>query len=377
MRITGLDVLRVDRFVCVRIDTDEGLSGFGESHPASGTAGNPRAVLGAIEECRDFVLGRDPERIEELWQHLFHRQVFRGGADPMSALSAVDTALWDLNARAQGRPVHALLGGAVRDRVRLYAHVRGDRPEAVAEAAATAAAAGFTTVRLYPFGPFDRALPTSVLALASLAAENVEAVRLAVGPDVDIIIDAVCRLSPPEALEVARATAPYGLLFFEDPIAPDEPAATSRFAARSPVPVGAGERLLTIFDFQRLLADGSIAYIRPDPSLVGGITGFRKIAALAEATDVAVVPHNPLSPLLTATCVQLAAATSGVNIVEYAADPPAEIAAAFPGAQLPSRGHFAVENRPGLGVTVVDTQRPPVPYARSPLLNDDGSLRDY
>lgn len=377
MKITGVVVLRVGFIVCVRIDTDAGISGFGEAHPASGTAGKPGTVVAAIVEARDFLLGRDPGRIEEIWQHLFRRQVFRGGADPMAALSAIDVALWDIAATEVGWPLHRLLGGPVRDRVRLYKHLVGDRPEVLADAAREAVAAGFTAVRLYPFGPFGKALPVSPRARARLAARHVEAVRLAVGDDVDVMIDTVCRLTPPEAMEVARAVEPYGLMFFEDPIEPDDPAAVVRFAERSPVPIATGERLQTIFQFRQLLEGGTIAYIRPDPSLVGGITGFRKIAALAESAYVGVVPHMPLGPVLLMTCLHLSVSTHGVPILEYPGEASAAIQQHVHGSPLAVDGHLPVPTGVGLGASVVSEGTDWHGFARAPLLNADGSLRDY
>jgi len=377
VKITDVVVLRVGFIVCVRIDTDAGISGFGEAHPASGTAGKPGAVVAAILEAREFLLGRDPSRIEDIWQHLFRRQVFRGGADPMAALSAIDVALWDIAAKEAGWPLHRLLGGPVRDRVRLYKHLVGDDPEALADAAREAVAAGYTAVRLYPFGPFDESLPVSSRARARLAARHVEAVRLAVGDDVDVIIDTVCRLTPPEALEVARAVEPYGLLFFEDPIEPDDPEAVVRFAERSPVPIATGERLQTIYQFRQLLDGGTIAYIRPDPSLVGGITGFRKIAALAESVYVGIVPHMPLGPVLLLTCLHLSACTHGVPILEYPGEAPTSIQQHVLGSPRQVGGYLPIPTGVGLGASVVSEDRDWDGFARAPLLNADGSLRDY
>jgi galactonate dehydratase len=377
VKIVDVVVLRADYLICVRIDTDAGISGFGEAHPASGTAGQSGAVVAAILEAREFIVGRDPARIEEIWQHLFRRQVFRGGADPMAAMSAIDVALWDIAARAVERPIHALLGGAVRERVRVYAHLLGDDPAALAASAREAVAAGYTAVRLYPFGPFDQPLPVSLPGVARRAAASVEAVRLAVGDDVDVMIDTVCRLTPTEALEVARAIEPYRLLFFEDPIEPDDPDAVTRLAARSPVPIATGERLLTIFQFRQLIAGGSVAFIRPDPSLVGGITGFRKIAALAEAAYVGVVPHMPLGPILLMTCLHLSAVTSGVPILEYPGWPAASIREQVSGSPRQVEGFLPVPTGTGLGAEFVGNGTAAGDFDRRPLHNADGSLRDY
>jgi len=377
MTITTFDTLRVGHHIIARIGTDDGDIGFGEAHPATGTAGDPLAVLGALDQARHLIIGRKAEQIESIWQHLFRAQLFRGGSDAMAALSAIDVALWDIAARRQGEPVHALLGGSVRERVRLYVHVRGDAPSQLAEHAAQAVGDGFTAVRIYPFGPFDRNLPGTTAGIAALAARNVEAVRDAVGPEIDIIIDAVCRLTPAEALQVAQAIAPATPLYFEDPIEADDPTATVRFAARSPVPVGAGERLLTIFDFQQLLAEGNIGYIRPDPSLVGGFTGMRKIAALAEAAYATVVPHNPLSPVLSAACVAFATATQVATMVEYVGPCPEEHRSQFPGLIEPIAGYMPLPEGPGLGVEVRPSTGQPETYNRPPLMNADGSLRDY
>ena len=373
----------------VKLDTDEGISGLGELHPASGTGGTPYTPIAGVRYCAEYLIGKDPLHIERHWQHMFRRCLFRGGADVMAAIGAIDIALWDIKGKALGKPVYELLGGPTREKVRLYTHLGGNTPQALATDARRRVAEGFTAVRLYPFGAFGQAdfeegrglEEMSTGAMLRSAEERVAAVREAVGADVDIMIDVVNRLTPAEAIAVGRVLEPYNLYFFEDPIEPENMEAWQYVAARLPMPVAMGERLYTIYQFQDLLSHQGAAYVRPDLSLAGGISNVRKIAALAEAHYVQVIPHNPLSCVLTAACVQIDAAVHNIALQEY---PPDEF-------QPPKRdlvveplrregGYLMVPTTPGIGIELVEeacAQYPPVPYARPPLVSPDGGLRDY
>jgi len=389
VKITRVQSLRADRFMYVKVETDEGITGIGELHPASGTGGTPFLPLAGVEYCAEYLVGEDPRQTERHWQHMFRRCLFRGGADAMAAIGALDIALWDIKGKELGKPVHELLGGPTREKVRLYTHLGGATPQALAEQAAAFVEEGFTAVRLYPFGDFGasdfeegRGLEKmSYTAMIRSAEERVAAVREAVGPDVDIMIDTVNRLTPAEAIAVGRALEPYRLFFFEDPIEPEDMDAWKYVAAQVPMPVAMGERLYTLYQFQDLLAHRGAAFVRPDLSLAGGFTNIKKIAALAEARYVAVAPHNPLSCVLTAACVQLDAAVHNIAIQEYPHD---EFAA--PKRDLvvePLRregGYLIVPSAPGLGIELNEeafAHYPPVPYDRPPLIGPDGGLRDY
>ncbi len=389
MKVTNIQTLRADRFIYVKVETDEGITGIGELHPASGTGGTPFLPLAGIDYCAEYLVGQDPRQTERHWQHMFRRCLFRGGADAMAAIGALDIALWDIKGKELGKPVHELLGGPTREKVRLYTHLGGSTPQALAAQATAFVEDGFTAVRLYPFGDFGASdfeegcglEKMSYTAMIRSAEERVAAVREAVGPDVDIMIDVVNRLTPAEAIAVGRALEPYRLFFFEDPIEPENMDAWEYVAAHVPMPVAMGERLYTLYQFQDLLDHKGAAFVRPDLSLAGGFTNIRKIAALAEAHYVAVAPHNPLSCVLTAACVQLDAAVHNIAIQEYPHDefvnPKRDLV------KEPLRrvgGYLIVPDAPGLGIELNEeafAHYPPVPYDRPPLVAPDGGLRDY
>ena len=389
MKITRVETLRVSRFMYVKVETDEGLVGIGELHPASGTGGTPFLPIAGVEYCAEYLVGKDPGHIERHWQHMFRRCLFRGGADAMAAIGALDMALWDIKGKALGRPVHELLGGPTREKVRLYTHLSGNTPQALARQARACVEEGFTALRLYPFGDFGvadfeegRGLENmSYAAMKHNAEERVGAVREAVGPDVDIMIDVVNRLTPAEAIAVGRALEPYDLFFFEDPIEPENMDAWEYVAAHVPMPVAMGERLYTIYQFQDLLNHQGAAFVRPDPSLAGGLTNLQKIAALAEANYVGVAPHNPLSCVLTAACVQLDAAIHNLAIQEYPGDEFESPKRDLVKQPLERQGgYLLVPDAPGLGIELNEeafVHYPPVPYQRLPLIAPDGSLREY
>jgi galactonate dehydratase len=373
----------------VKIETDEGVTGIGELHPASGTGGTPFLPRAGVAYCAEYLVGKDPLQIERHWQHMFRRCLFRGGADVMAAIGAIDIALWDIKGKTLGQPVYALLGGPTREKVRLYTHLKGNTPQALADEAKALVADGYTALRLYPFGDFGsadfeegRGLENmSYMAMVRQAQERVAAVRQAVGPDLDLMIDVVNRLSPAEAIAVGRALEPYGLYFFEDPIEPENMDAWEYVAANVPMPLAMGERLYTIYQYQDLLNHKGAAYLRPDLSLAGGITNIKKIAALAEANYVSVVPHNPLSCVLTAACVQLDAAVHNIALQEYPGDeydnPKRDLV------KEPLKregGYLLVPNTPGIGIELNEEafkHYPPVPYERPPLVMPDGGLKEY
>jgi galactonate dehydratase len=329
MKVTKVETLRADRFMYVKVSTDEGITGIGELHPASGTGGTPYLPIAGVQYCAEYLVGKDPLHIEKHWQHMFRRCLFRGGSDVMAAIGAIDQALWDIKGKEAGKPVYELLGGPTRDKVRLYTHLSGNTPQDLATQAKARVAEGFTAVRVYPFGEFGgghsfeegKGLETmSFTAMQRNAVERVGAVRDAVGPDVDVMIDVVNRLTPAEAVAVGRALEPFNLYFFEDPIEPENMDQWQYVAENCPQPIAMGERLYTVYQFQDLINHKGAAYVRPDLSLAGGITNIKKIAAIAEANYVGVVPHNPLSAVLTAACVQLCAAVHNIAVQEYPYD---------------------------------------------------------
>lgn len=299
----------------------------------------------------------------------------------MAAIGGIDMALWDIAGKAANLPVYKLLGGPTRDQVRVYAHLGGETPEAMADNARGLLEQGYTALRFYPLGPFVDSVMPSYQALVRTAVSYTEAVREAAGPEIDLMIDVVNRLTPPEAIAIGRALEPYGLYFFEDPIEPDNIDAMAAVAAELPMPVASGERLYTIYQFRELFAKNASAYARPDLSLAGGITNCKKIAALAEASYVGIVPHNPLSPIMTAACVQLDAATHNIAIQEYSPtehEAPKKDIVDEPLAIVD--GHLQLPERPGMGIDLnleAFKHYPPSPRLRPVLTTSDGALRDY
>lgn len=388
MKVTRIDTLHADRYMYVKVSTDEGLIGWGELHPASGTGGTPYLPKAGVDYCAEYLVGKNPLEIEKHWQHMFRRCLFRGGADVMAAIGAIDIALWDIKGKSYGKPVYELLGGPTREKVRLYTHLAGSSPEELAEEARARVEEGFTAVRLYPFGGFGRSSAEGVglermsfTAMQRAAVARVAAVREAIGPDVDLIIDTINRLTPAEAIGVGRALEPFNLYFFEDPIEPENMDQWGYVAAQLPMPVAMGERLYTIYQFRDLLRAKGAAFIRPDLSLAGGITNIKKIAALAEAEYVGVVPHNPLSAVLTAACVQLDAATHNIPVQEYPYTDNQGVKRDLVLEPIEREGgYLKLPSRPGIGVEVNEAavkHYPPKPYDRPALLNADGSLREY
>ena len=383
MKITQVELVAAHVWRWVRIHTDEGVTGVGELHGGSGGSGTPYTVAASVKYMEEYLLGKDPGHIEAHFQHMFRRQLFRGGADPMSALGAIDCALWDIKGKVMDKPVYALLGGPTRDRIRLYVHLTQYDPEALADEARRRVEEGYTAVRFYPLGQFagPEFGKASYTRIAKMVEERVRAVREAVGPDVDVIIDVVNRLSPEEALLAARAIEPYGVYFFEDPIEPDNLDAQAELARRSPVPIASGERLQTIYQFRDLMNKNAAAFIRPDISLAGGITGIRKIAAIAEAAYVGVIPHNPMGAVATASCAHLIATIHNCPVEEYVGDewqkPKIDL---VPEPLKFDKGYLLLDDRPGLGVELNDEafrHYPAQSFNRAPAINRDGSLRDY
>jgi len=389
LKITKVRILSADIFNYVKVETNEDVYGIGEVHPASGTGGTPFLPLAGIQYCAEYLIGKNPLQIERHWQHMFRRSLFRGGSDIMAAIGAIDIALWDIKGKVYGKPVYDLIGGPTRDKVRLYTHLNASDSVGLATEAKARIEEGFTAVRLYPFGDFGisnfsegRGLENmSFTSMQHNAVERVAAVREAVGPDVDVIIDTVNRLSPVEAIAVGRALEPYNLLFFEDPIEPENMAQWQYVSSSMNVPVAMGERLYTIYQFLDLLNHNGAAYIRPDLSLAGGITNVKKIASIAEANYVGVIPHNPLSCVLTAACVQLDASINNVPLQEYPLDDNVGLKADLVIEPLVrERGYIIVPDKPGIGVELNEEAfpfYPPVSRSRPPLVNPDGSLRDY
>ncbi|MBI2172357.1 MAG: galactonate dehydratase [Chloroflexi bacterium] len=379
MKITGVVPLLIDRYLFVQVHTDEGIVGLGES----GTWGFLEASAAAVEKFGRYLVGKDPMRIEHHWQNMYRSSHFRGAAI-MGAISAIDIALWDIAGKHFGVPVYQLLGGKTREKARVYYHVFGETREQLVQGIIDAKSRGFTAVgHLTPFLDEPRSRPYFKTHVGKIrdAIESVRQYREAVGDEVDLCIEIHRRLSPAEAVVLARGIEQYHPFFYEDPILPDNFDAMGLVAEHIAIPIATGERIHTIFEFEMLLRRGAVQYVRPDVCMCGGISGAKKVAALAEAHYVGVVPHNPLSPVSTAACLQLAACIPNFAIQEYplGEDVPPKSEMVTGAAKHDGKGFLIIPDKPGIGVELAPgaaARFPKRPREIDTRLNVDGSVVD-
>ena len=349
MKIARIETFRVaPRWLFVRVEADEGAVGWGEAS----LEGHAEAVDGAFEALRDRFVGHDPFRIEDAWQVAYRGGFYRGGPVLMSALAGLEQALWDLKGRAIGLPAWEMLGGKVRDRIRAYGWIGGDRPHEIAEAAKARAGQGFSAVKMNATAELDW------IGTPKAFDEVIERVTAAQRAGVDVGLDFHGRVHRPMAKQLAKALEPLGLLFIEEPVLSENPEALRQISQLVSTPIALGERLFSRWDFKPFFESGSVDIIQPDLSHAGGILECRKIAAMAEAYDVAVAPHCPLGPLALASCLQLAACTPNVAIQEMSLGIHYNVGADLfstckDQAQLtPNEGFLPVPAGPGLGVDI-------------------------
>ncbi|MAF04546.1 galactonate dehydratase [Herbaspirillum huttiense] len=310
MKITKISTFIVPpRWCFLKIETDEGIVGWGEPI----VEGRAHTVAAAVDELADYLVGKDPRNIEDHWTVLYRGGFYRGGAIHMSALAGIDQALWDIKGKALGVPVHQLLGGAVRNSIRVYSWIGGDRPADTAAAAKNAVARGFTAVKMN--GTEELQFIDSHDKI-ELTLANVQAVREAVGPNVGIGVDFHGRVHKPMAKVLIKELEPYKLMFIEEPVLSENSEALKEIAHLTSTPIALGERLYSRWDFKRILSEGYVDIIQPDVSHAGGITETRKIAMMAEAYDVALALHCPLGPIALASCLQVDAGSYNAFIQE-------------------------------------------------------------
>ncbi|MBM04216.1 MAG: galactonate dehydratase [Chloroflexi bacterium] len=378
MKITKIEPLLIDRYLFVKIYTDEGLTGLGES----GAWGFLEASKSAIDQFSRYLLGKNPLNIEHHWQYMYRFSHFRGAAI-MGAISALDIALWDIAGKYFGVPSYQLLGGKTRDKARVYYHVFGNTKQKLIDGIIDAKAQGFTAVgHLTPFLDESREIPyfKTHADMINDAIDTVRSYREAVGNSVDLCIEIHRKLNPAEAVVLARGIEQFHPLFYEDPILPDNFDAMGLVAERISIPIATGERFHSIHEFDMLLKRGAVQYVRPDVCLAGGISHSKKIAALAEANYVNVVPHNPLSPVSTAACIQLAACIPNFAIQELPngenIPPKSEIVKS---SLLVEDGFIIIPDSPGIGVELYEDaaeKYPPNIRKVETRLNSDGSIKD-
>jgi galactonate dehydratase len=310
MKITTLTTFIVPpRWCFLKIETDDGIVGWGE--PV--LEGRAHTVAAAVAELSDYLVGKDPALIEDHWTVLYRAGFYRGGGVHMSALAGIDQALWDIKGKALGVPVHQLLGGPVRERIRVYSWIGGDRPSDTAAMARECGSRGFTAVKM---NATEEMQYVDSHAKVDAVLARVQAIREAMGPDFGIGVDFHGRVHRPMAKVIARELEPFRLMFIEEPVLSEHAEALKEIANHSSTPIALGERLFSRWDFKKILSDGYVDIVQPDPSHAGGITETRKIAAMAEAYDVALALHCPLGPIALAANLQLDAVCYNAFIQE-------------------------------------------------------------
>jgi galactonate dehydratase len=372
-RIEKIETILWERWLLVRISCEDGTVGIGEG----GVHGWQRPTETMIKTFEPYLLGKDPSLIEHHYQFLYRSSHFMGSV-VQGALSAVDIALWDIKGKRLGVPIYDLLGGKTRDKVRCYMHVTGDTVDELVADAVAKAEAGFTAVRFSAFSP-GFYLHKSYSEWAEDAVRRVGAVREAVGPRVDVCVEIHRQMNPAESIALGRRLEQFNPFFYEDPMLPDSPARMGDVQDRCNIPIATGERFTTIFEFQQLLENKGCAYVRPDLCLCGGLSGCKKVAALAEAQHVKVIPHNPLSPVSTAACVQLDACIPNFALQEYTgeSEPPKSELLANP-LKLED-GYLIVPDGPGLGIELNEAALKAHPFKEKILdtpIGFDGSVQD-
>jgi galactonate dehydratase len=303
MKITAVDTFLVrPRWTFVRVRTDEGITGWGEP---GGEARGP-AVLAAVQDMGHYLVGQNPLLIERHWQLMTKAAFYRGGAILSSAVAGLDQALWDIAGKVHGVPVHELLGGPTRDRMRVYAWIGGDRTgdyslDDIAQEARDAIAQGFTALKMNASSELSF---IDTPAKADGVAERLAAVRSAIGRDCDIAVDCHGRVSRAMAKRLLPMLEPYQPLFVEEAVLPEYPEAFKELAQVSSVPLATGERIFSRWEY-KLLVDSGLAVWQPDPSHAGGISETRRIASMAETYDIAIAPHSAIGPLALAASLQI------------------------------------------------------------------------
>lgn len=310
LKITKLTTYVVPpRWLFVKIETDEGITGWGEPI----VEGRALTVEAAVHELSDYLVGKDPFRIEDHWNVMYRGGFYRGGAVHMSAIAGIDQALWDIKGKALNQPIHQLLGGQCRDRIKVYSWIGGDRPSDVARNARDMVDRGFTALKLN--GAEELQIVDSYEKIDAII-ETIGTVRDAVGPHIGIGVDFHGRVHRPMAKVLAKALDPFRLMFIEEPVLSENYEALKEIANHTSTPIALGERLYSRWDFKNILAGGYVDIIQPDLSHAGGITECRKIAAMAEAYDIALAPHCPLGPIALAACLQVDAVSYNAFIQE-------------------------------------------------------------
>ena len=383
MKITGIETLPVSvgpgyafAVILVLVHTDEGLTGIGEAS----LAGRGRGVVGILDHFAELLVGKDPARIEHWWSELTRGTFWSNGQVIMSAVAGIDIALWDLKGKRLGVPVHDLLGGPTREKVRVYRHLAGDSPEALVEDGLRWREQGFTALRFGPLAAFDeqglsRWDPQASIVQTIAATERL---RTELGDGVDLILDAHTMFSPAEAAYLGHALEPYRLLFYEDPIRPLNPSSLRLVRDKVNLPIATGEQLAHKWEFQPLIEEELVDYLRIDLVHAGGITEAKKILAMGEAHGQRSALHHASSPVNGVACLHVDTAVPNFGIQEWMElEPLYEL---FPNAPRAESGYVVPPEGPGLGLEFDEVEARRRPSRDAPLPSrswPDGGVGDY
>jgi galactonate dehydratase len=340
MKITKLEIIHVrPRFTFLLVHTDEGLVGYGESI----VEGRSRTVEMAVKELEPVLIGQDPRRIEHLWQVMYRGTFYRGGPVLTSAISGIEQALWDILGKSLGVPVYQLLGGAVRDRIKLYAHCAGETPEEAYNEAKALVSKGFTMLKTGIPGAAKLIETPQFLAKQ---VERIEAIRDAIGMECDLAIDFHGKVNPNVSITLIKALESTQPMFIEEPCLPENVDVLARIAASTNIPIATGERLFTKWGFKEVLEKQAASVIQPDLAHCGGIMEGKKIAAMAEVYYAAFAPHNPLGPINLAASLQL-----GANVPNFLAQEHRTLGEGFLKKPFEMKnGYIELPLGPGLGI---------------------------
>lgn len=377
MKITGIEpILAGGRYLFLKVHTDEGLIGWGEC----GAWGYQEATAAVLKQMEKMIVGLDPLRTEFIWNALARNLHFRGSIT-QAALSGIDIALWDLKGKYFGVPCYQLMGGMLREKIRIYVNARGKNADEIAAAASNLKAQGFTAIRFSIGHPRneDGRCGENFSALVTRIEDTMRKVRKAVGDEMDVAIECHRGMRPAEAIELGRALQKYTPYFYEDPI-PDNLEAMSTVIRNCPAPVATGERFINPAEFDSLMTHTDVRYIRPDMCVAGGLTAGKKIAAEAEAKGVYVIPHNPLGPISTAACLQLDACIPNFEIQEYPMmNGKCRLDREMKTPFRVENGYIILPDAPGLGIELIDDIANVFPFKGEYggiHLHEDGSVVD-
>jgi galactonate dehydratase len=382
MKITNFTLYQVPpRWLFLKIETDEGLTGWGEPL----IEGKAATVKAAVEELMENLVGKNPLNIEDHWNVMYRGGFYRGGPILMSAIAGIDQALWDIKGKYHNTPVHMLMGGKARTSMRVYSWIGGDKPEHVGAAAKQVVEKGFTALKMNATAEMEY---VDSFDKIQQAVARIEAVRETVGPGVGIGVDFHGRVHKTMAKVLAKELERYHPMFIEEPVLPENNEMLREIARHVSTPIATGERMFSRWHFKKLLTDGYVDIIQPDLSHAGGITECKKIISMAEAFDVAAAPHCPLGPIALAACLQVDASCHNAfiqeqslgihynntnDLLDYLVDP-----SVF----KYDKGYVTIPERPGLGIEINEAyviERAKISHNwRNPIWrNEDGSVAEW